>query len=74
MLAVTDSGRAGPMTVRGERHGIGLSNTRLRLEQLYGRDQSLALEKLAGQGARITVEMPWHSAPTVLSTATPSVA
>lgn len=74
MLAVTDSGRMGPVTSRAERHGMGLSNTRLRLEQLYGRDQSLALEKLAGQGARITVEMPWHSAPTVLSPATPSVA
>ena len=57
-VAVCDDGRGGPSTHRGERHGMGLSNTRLRLEQLYGRDQSLTLEKLPERGTRITVEMP----------------
>jgi two-component system LytT family sensor kinase len=57
-LAVSDNGRGGPAVNRGERHGMGLSNTRLRLEQLYGRDQSLTLEKLPERGTRLTVEMP----------------
>src|SRR2546423_9635151 len=58
IVAVTDNGRGGPSANRGERHGIGLSNTRLRLEQLYGRDQSLTLVKLPERGTRHAVEMP----------------
>jgi len=73
-LAVTDNGRAGPSASRGERHGMGLSNTRLRLEQLYGRDQSLSLERLPERGTRITVEIPLRP-PTVTATVmAPSVA
>lgn len=69
-MAVTDSGRGGAPTSRSERHGIGLSNTRLRLEQLYGPAHSLTLEKLPDRGTRITIELPWHLAqqPTTAAT------
>jgi LytS/YehU family sensor histidine kinase len=73
-VAVTDNGRGGPTVPRGERHGMGLSNTRLRLEQLYGRDQSLTLEKLPERGTRITVEMPYRRAAREAPVPAPSVA
>jgi two-component system LytT family sensor kinase len=73
-LAVTDNGRGAPSAVRSERPGMGLSNTRLRLEQLYGRNQSLVLEKLPERGTRITVELPLRTAATASSVAAPSVA
>ena len=53
---------------------MGLSNTRLRLEQLYGRDQSLTLEKLPERGTRITVEMPYRRSVQAVPVPTPSVA
>ena len=74
ILSVTDDGRGAPPLNRGERHGMGLTNTRLRLEQLYGRDQSLMLEKLPERGARISVEMPFHRAAKPAPLPTPSVA
>ena len=73
-LSVSDNGR-GPSTVsRGERHGMGLSNTRLRLEQLYGHDQSLVLERLPDRGTRITVEVPLRRQLSAARVPTPSVA
>ncbi len=38
--------------------GIGLSNTRLRLEQLYGSAGRLALKGLQGSGAEVIVTVP----------------
>ncbi|HKR09944.1 MAG TPA: histidine kinase, partial [Gemmatimonadaceae bacterium] len=73
-VAVTDNGRGIPSANRGERHGMGLSNTRLRLEQLYGRDQSLTLEKLPERGTRIAVEMPFRRSVPAVPVPTPSVA
>ena len=73
-ITITDSGVGGFAAMRPERHGIGLSNTRLRLEQLYGRDQSLALERLPERGTRISIELPWHSHPAEPALAAPSVA
>src|SRR5690349_4130890 len=74
ILAVTDNGRGATGLGRGERHGIGLSNTRLRLDQLYGRNHSLTLERLAERGTRITVEIPLRLAVTVSPFPAPSVA
>ncbi len=74
VLAVTDNGRGAASASRGERHGMGLSNTRLRLEQLYGRDHSLTLEKLPERGTRISVEMPLRRAAKPAVVPTPSVA
>ena len=42
---------------------LGLTNTRLRLEQLYGPAQSMSLEKLPDRGTRVTVAVPWRLSP-----------
>lgn len=73
-IAVTDSGNGVAPAPRAERHGMGLSNTRLRLEQLYGGDQSLVLERIPDRGTRISIELPWHVEPEMAAAATPSVA
>jgi two-component system, LytTR family, sensor kinase len=41
-------------------NGVGLSNTRARLEQLYGEQQSLRLDCRAGGGTIATVLLPYH--------------
>ncbi|MGH9578926.1 MAG: sensor histidine kinase, partial [Terriglobales bacterium] len=43
--------------------GPGLANTRARLEQLYGTDQSLELRNLPDGGLRVTLLMPFCSEP-----------
>ncbi|MGB6690859.1 MAG: histidine kinase [Terracidiphilus sp.] len=44
----------------GPGNGVGLSNTRARLRQLYGERQSLSLEGRAGGGTIATVTLPYH--------------
>ena len=41
-------------------NGVGLSNTRARLQQLYGDRQSLRLDSVAGGGTVATVLLPYH--------------
>lgn len=62
-LSVTDDG-AGLSPVQGfPSEGIGLGNTRLRLEELYGDAHTLTLESLAAGGLRVRVAIPWREAP-----------
>jgi two-component system LytT family sensor kinase len=42
-------------------NGVGLTNTRARLQQLYGDRQSLRLDGRAGGGTIVTVLLPYHS-------------
>ena len=44
------------------REGIGLRNTRTRLEQLYGTEHTLAITAAAGGGTQVTVTFPYRSA------------
>jgi len=60
-VEVQDSG-AGP--VPGAAEGIGMSNTRARLEQMYGERGRLDLTRAAGGGALAVVELPMREAPT----------
>ncbi|HJR52848.1 MAG TPA: histidine kinase [Gemmatimonadota bacterium] len=58
-LTVRDDGpglRAGAWTVPG----VGISNTRARLEQLYGDRQALEIANHAEGGALVTVRFPWR--------------
>jgi len=63
-LNVTDDG---PGLTKEEhafpREGIGLSNTRQRLRQLYGDEQSLTLEAPAEGGLRVGLVIPYNTAP-----------
>jgi len=53
----------GPGLQPGARPGVGISNTRARLEHLYGDAQSLALDNDPAGGVRVTVVAPYRPAP-----------
>jgi sensor histidine kinase YesM len=55
-LEVRDSGAGFPEPPA--REGIGLANTRARLQQLYGSEQRMELGTAAEGGARVTLEIP----------------
>lgn len=59
LVTITDDG-PGPGTDHGEDEGrgVGLANTRRRLEQLYGTGARLKLEAVAPTGTRAVIEMP----------------
>jgi len=59
-LAVTDRGAAGP---RLGGHGIGLANTRARLERLYGDRFRLEVGPCEAGGFQARVGIPYHTAP-----------
>jgi two-component system, LytTR family, sensor kinase len=62
-LQVRDDGPGLPPTQRELlKEGVGLANTRARLEQLYGPDQRLDLENGAGTGLTVRVSIPFHEA------------
>jgi hypothetical protein len=54
-----EASSAGPIT-----EGIGLSNTRLRLERLYGAAQSLTMSPVSGGGMLVELVLPWREART----------
>jgi two-component system LytT family sensor kinase len=61
VLSVVDDGtglRSGKLPVR---EGVGLRNTRLRLAQLYGSEQSLTLRADKGGGLVAEVSLPYHT-------------
>lgn len=60
-LLVADNG-PGIDAERFTEEGIGLSNTRQRLEQLYGERQSLRLENSATGGLRVVITIPYRNA------------
>ena len=61
-LSVRDTGEGlAAHGSRAPREGIGLSNTRARLEQMYGRDATaLELTDVPGGGARTRLLLPFH--------------
>lgn len=48
------------LSVESSGNGLGLSNTRARLQHLYGERQSLRLESPAGRGTIATVLLPYR--------------
>ena len=61
VLEVRDTGEGPPpVTATPPREGIGLANTRARLEQLYGARAGLRLAHADGGGARAVVWLPYH--------------
>jgi len=59
-LSVADDG-LGSETLPRER--IGLANTRARLEQLYGSEQTLSISNMQRGGFRVDMVIPYHEAP-----------
>jgi two-component system LytT family sensor kinase len=69
-ISISDNGlNTNGATVGVKRHGIGLANTRRRLEQLYGPAQSISLERLPERGTRVVVAIPLHTSKQVTSVA-----
>jgi two-component system, LytTR family, sensor kinase len=58
VLTVRDNG-GGP--AKEAREGVGLTNTRARLAQLYGARQRLVLGAAEGGGALVEVRLPFHT-------------
>jgi two-component system LytT family sensor kinase len=50
-----------------ERGGLGLRNTRERLERLYGDNHHLSLRSRPGHGLTILLILPFHTSPTLVS-------
>ena len=69
-LSVTDNGPgltgAPPTDLDG---GVGLANTRGRLEGLYGDAQALTFETADGGGLVVHIALPYHTAADLLTTA-----
>ena len=61
LLTVSDNGPgASSVATRGS-EGVGLRNTRQRLQQLYGTEQSLTLRPAEGGGVLAEVALPYHT-------------
>ncbi len=58
VIHVTDDGSG--LSRRPPREGVGLSNTRRRLGELYGSDQVLSLDPRPGGGTDVRVEIPFR--------------
>jgi two-component system LytT family sensor kinase len=59
-VSVTDDGAG--LAQNGFREGIGLSNIRLRLEELYGGRGSISLDGNPESGTRVVVRIPYREA------------
>jgi two-component system, LytTR family, sensor kinase len=59
-LTVTDNGRG--LSGAQPREGVGITNTRARLKQLYGADHEFDIEACASSGVLVTVAIPFHLA------------
>jgi two-component system LytT family sensor kinase len=59
LLTVRDNG---PGLAAKVESGVGLANTRARLEQLYGEEARLTLENAEGGGVVATIALPFHTA------------
>ena len=60
LLAVRDNG-PGINGIGAATEGVGLRNTRARLEQLYGSDQSLLLRSPGEGGLSVEISLPYHT-------------
>ena len=60
LLTVADNGRG--LASLSPREGVGITNTRLRLKQLYGGDHSFGIEPRAPAGVLVRVSIPFQTA------------
>jgi len=59
-LSVADNG-AGMQKSTGKPPGIGLANTKARIEELYGSSARLILNSKSGEGFSVQIEIPFRS-------------
>ena len=58
IMQIEDNGPGLKTSANGNVSGIGLSNTRARLEQVYGEDFSFQIANSNGRGVKVTVDIP----------------
>jgi two-component system, LytTR family, sensor kinase len=63
VLTFSDNGCGFNASCEASRKGLGLSNTRRRLEQLYPNAHRFEMHNVAAGGARLLIEIPFHVAP-----------
>jgi signal transduction histidine kinase len=70
-LIVRDNGRGlpGADSNSSVHSGIGLANTKARLQGLYGQDQGFSFGKAEPQGCRVDIHLPFHLEPMHVPTA-----
>ncbi len=61
VLRISDRGPGVAAALPG--HGVGLANTRARLEELYGSSQRLRLRPRSRGGVEVSVLLPWKTEP-----------
>ena len=61
-LRITDSGPGPGADQKNQTSGVGLSNTRARLQQLYGRDHHLELSSGKNGGFAVSIVIPFRGA------------
>jgi len=64
-LSVRDNGNGVEEHPAKDGSGIGLSNTRARLEQLYGKEAKLTLSRPSNGGCSVELELPFRNADTI---------
>jgi two-component system, LytTR family, sensor kinase len=63
-LVVTDNGKGPAADESGlKKRGIGLSNTRARLQELYGPKQQFFFSKRSPRGCVVHIQLPFHVEP-----------
>jgi two-component system LytT family sensor kinase len=62
-LAVQDDGAGLAAAADRGGGGVGTANTRARLSQLYGDEHAMEMAPVAGGGTRVSLRLPWHTAP-----------
>lgn len=69
VVTVDDNGPGGPSSALEESCGVGLSNVRSRLEQLYGPQGTLSLTTSGpnASGTRAVLRLPYHEMPQTAS-------
>ncbi len=63
VIRVSDDGPGAPAARGPNGSGVGLANTRARLEHLYGERQSMEMESGAAGGFAVTITLPLRPAP-----------
>jgi two-component system, LytTR family, sensor kinase len=70
----SEAARAKSVEPTGGTGGVGLSNTRARLEQLYGADQRLSLRRAGEEGTIAEIVLPYHTGADLHAEAAPATA
>jgi two-component system LytT family sensor kinase len=65
-LTVTDNGRGAPAVHGATQEGVGLANTRARLEHLYPGRNHLRISTPASGGFVVALSLPWQVTPAAL--------